>query len=126
MASAILCAADDGDPVAVALIADQAEAVAQSVRAGVRRAGLGPGYPLVLAGGLFRHDSTTLIDALSRSLPDARPRVTTLEPAAGAARMAARTVGFSFHADVSFGERLDGAEIVSWRDVLDPVDLPAT
>jgi N-acetylglucosamine kinase-like BadF-type ATPase len=91
----ILDVAEEGDEVARHLVRQQGEAVSRSVLAAVRRVGLEVPYRLVLAGGLFNHASSLLTVALSEELPDARPVVTTVEPAAGVALMAARSTGFS-------------------------------
>jgi N-acetylglucosamine kinase-like BadF-type ATPase len=113
----ILDVAEDGDRVAIQLIRDQAEAVVRSVRAGAKQAGLSGSYPLVLAGGMFSHDSSRLVDALSEALPQAHPVVPRVQPAVGVALMAADVVGLPLPAEVALATVIAEADLVSWRDV---------
>lgn len=109
--------ADEGDPVARELIRGQGKAIARTVRAGVARAELTPPYPLVLAGGLFRHPSRLLTDALCQCVPDSHPCVTQVEPAVGVALMAAEHAGFSDRRDVTLAACADEMQIPAWREV---------
>jgi N-acetylglucosamine kinase-like BadF-type ATPase len=112
LARAILDTADEGDAVAAQLLRDQAGAVARTVRAAVSRAGLPAPYPLVLAGGLFRHGSPLLGSLLAELLPDSATTVTDVEPAVGVAVMAAAAAGFTqirldtLAADIAVGSGL--------------------
>jgi len=108
LAPAILDTADEGDDVAGQLLRDQAAAIARTVRAAVTRAGLATPYPLVLAGGLFRHRSPLLGRLLAGLLPDGRIMVTNVEPAAGVAVMAATHAGFP---DLTLAAVVAGGEI---------------
>jgi N-acetylglucosamine kinase-like BadF-type ATPase len=112
--------AEQGDLIAQGLIDDQAAAIARSVRAGVARAALTRPYPLILAGGLFRHGSSRLSDAVAAAIPDGRVRVTQIEPAAGVALMAARHAGFRTRFEEVIGSVAAAVTIPDWRSVADP------
>jgi N-acetylglucosamine kinase-like BadF-type ATPase len=120
LAPTILDVADEGDVVARRLVAEQAEAIARSVRAGVARAGVASPHPLVLAGGLFRHRSALLAEDLGAALPDARITVSAAQPVAGVAVMAAERAGMALDAERLLGEAPGEAAIPPWRSAEAP------
>jgi N-acetylmuramic acid 6-phosphate etherase len=104
LAAVVLSLAEDGDAVAVAILHDNAAALAETANAAAHNAGLAPsGWPLALAGGLLLNSAcyrTGLVTAMHGR--GCQPSVTTLvpEPAEGAVRLArTRTVSAVIHSD---------------------------
>jgi N-acetylglucosamine kinase-like BadF-type ATPase len=95
LAPSVLDVADEGDPVARALVDDVADAIMRSVHAAAARTGLAGRYPVALAGGLFRHRSRLLYHAVATRLPDTELRLTPTEPVAGALLLAAAEASVS-------------------------------
>jgi N-acetylglucosamine kinase-like BadF-type ATPase len=104
------CAAE-GDELALERIGWVARENAGYLRAGARACGLGEPTPITLAGGVMRHASSLLIDALAQALPGCELRRARREPAHGAL-MAALDEG--------------GAGVVELDDTTLPGDLFAT
>jgi N-acetylglucosamine kinase-like BadF-type ATPase len=104
------CAAE-GDELALERITWVARENAAYLRAGALACGLGDPTPITLAGGVMRHASSLLIDALADALPGAELRRARREPAHGAL-MAALDEG--------------GAGVVALDDAALPGDLFAT
>jgi N-acetylglucosamine kinase-like BadF-type ATPase len=104
------CAAE-GDELALERVGWVARENAAYLRAGARACGLGEPTPITLAGGVMRHSSSLLIDALARALPGCELRRARREPAHGAL-MAALDEG--------------GAGLVKLDDSALPEDLFAT
>ncbi len=104
------CAAE-GDELALARVAWVARENAGYLRAGARACGLGEPTPITLAGGVMRHPSSLLVDALAQALPGCELRRPRREPAHGAL-LAALEEG--------------GAEPVALDDAALPGDLFAT
>jgi N-acetylglucosamine kinase-like BadF-type ATPase len=108
--------AEAGDAVAQALIEDQGAAAARSIQAAVVRAGIEGSYPLVLTGGLFKHRSRRLSDAIARALPDSVPVVTRVESVAGVALLAARRAGFPTDRDDTLAAVAGQTDILAWHE----------
>jgi N-acetylglucosamine kinase-like BadF-type ATPase len=104
------CAAE-GDELALERITWVARENAAYLRAGARECGLGDPTPITLAGGVMRHPSSLLVDALAEALPGSDLRRPRREPAHGAL-MAALDEG--------------GAGVVALDDSALPGDLFAT
>lgn len=80
LAPLLLDEADAGDATALRIVRDYGEALGDMALVAARQVGLaGSAFPLVLAGGMFRHPTTVLEDIISA-------RVHTTEPAAHAMR----------------------------------------
>jgi N-acetylglucosamine kinase-like BadF-type ATPase len=77
-----------GDPAATQVVTDLGRRFGEYVRVAAGRVGLAEGYPLVLAGGLFRHQSHLLLDAVASMAPGSLPRRASHEPAVGALLLA--------------------------------------
>jgi N-acetylglucosamine kinase-like BadF-type ATPase len=91
-APAVLAAADEGDPVATAILNDQAVLVADYARVTAERAGFDArrdAVPVVLAGPVLTTLRATfrsaVIAQISRTMPVARTELTAFPPAVGAA-----------------------------------------
>ena len=104
------CAAE-GDELALERVGWVARENAAYLRAGARACGLGEPTPITLAGGVMRHPSSLLVDALAEALPGCELRRARREPAHGAL-MAALDEG--------------GAGVVALDDTALPEDLFAT
>lgn len=97
-APAVLAAAAAGDPAAGAIVRRQGDTLGSYALAAARRVGLGPGpFPLILAGGVFRHPSRLLAEALEarvrRVVPGVRAEPGRFEPALGALLLALESQG---------------------------------
>ena len=97
LARVVLDTAEAGDETARGLVATQGVILADYALAAVRQVGLsGRRFPLVLAGGIFRHPSRLLPKAISDHVqaaePGATPLVARLEPVAGALLLALRSL----------------------------------
>jgi N-acetylglucosamine kinase-like BadF-type ATPase len=85
LAPAVLDEAAAGDPVANGIARRAAVTLAGQARVAAERAGLaGSSYPLVLAGGVFRHPSDLIARLVAEGVPDGRPVRARFEPAIGA------------------------------------------
>jgi N-acetylglucosamine kinase-like BadF-type ATPase len=85
LAPVILDAADDGDPIALRIVLAAGQRLAEYAGVAARTVGLGDDpYPLVLAGGVFRHPSPLIRTEIIASLPGARVIDAAFEPVAGA------------------------------------------
>jgi N-acetylglucosamine kinase-like BadF-type ATPase len=89
LARLVLDAAASGDSVARQIVESQAQSAAQYVLVAIRQTGLPPQpFHLVLAGGIFRHPSPLLANALihhvHQRVPQAIPIHSQIEPVAGA------------------------------------------
>jgi N-acetylglucosamine kinase-like BadF-type ATPase len=94
----LLDAAADGDPTARQIVVEHGEALADYALVAARNVGLvDQPFPLVLAGGVFRHPSPLLREALvarvQAAAPGAQPTGARLEPAAGALLLAFELAG---------------------------------
>jgi len=90
-------AARNGDEVAQKILEDQAQALVVSIKAVVKKLGLGgqESFPLVLAGGnLTHHDSylTTMVKQMvHQQIPQANVSLPSLKPEFAAALLACKT-----------------------------------
>jgi len=85
LAPAVLDEADAGDEVAAAIVANQGRILGDQTQACAERVGLAGGeFPVVLAGGVFRHASRLLAETLMQRIPDGRAVPAAHEPAVGA------------------------------------------
>jgi len=85
LAPAVLDEADAGDHVAGAIVAGQGHILGDQTRVCAERVGLlGGEFPVVLAGGVFRHRSRLLAETLMERIPGGRPVPAAHEPVAGA------------------------------------------
>ena len=80
----LLDVAEEGDELARERITWVARENAAYLRAGARACGLGEPTPVTLAGGVMRHPSTLLVDALAAALPGCEFTRARREPAHGA------------------------------------------
>jgi N-acetylglucosamine kinase-like BadF-type ATPase len=77
-------AADDGDPVAREIVVGNGIRLGEGARISAARVGLEGAHALVLAGGVLRHGSPLMVDAICSRLPEARPLRAEREPAVAA------------------------------------------
>ncbi|MBA4064386.1 MAG: N-acetylmuramic acid 6-phosphate etherase [Isosphaera sp.] len=91
LAPVVLAAAADGDPVADGIVGSAAAELAAAVASAARQLGLGPAFPVALAGGLFV-SSAAYRDRFAAALAarglSASPVTVVAEPAEGAVRLA--------------------------------------
>jgi N-acetylglucosamine kinase-like BadF-type ATPase len=95
LAPALLDEAVAGDEVAREIVEHQAGELADFARVGAKKVGLDAGFPLVLLGGVFRHPSRLLGDAILARLPEGKPVASSFEPAVGALLLAIDAIGAS-------------------------------
>lgn len=88
LAPVVLDSADRGDEVAVRVISTAGQLLGEYARVGADRVGLSGSYPLILAGGVFRHPSPLLRSDVIAALPGAVVATAPLEPIAGALLLA--------------------------------------
>jgi N-acetylglucosamine kinase-like BadF-type ATPase len=80
----VLDAGDAGDPVAVEIVTGNGHRLGEAARISAARVGLEGGYALVLAGGVLRHGSRLMTDAVCARVPEAVPLRAEREPAVAA------------------------------------------
>lgn len=77
-------AAHAGDPAAQAIVAEEARDLASFACAAARQVGIEPGsdrtHDLVVAGGVFRHERSGLLDAIHARYADLFPNVRVVRP----------------------------------------------
>jgi N-acetylglucosamine kinase-like BadF-type ATPase len=83
LAGVLLDCAAEGDALARERVTWVARECADYLRAGARACGLGEPTPITLAGGVMRHPSPLLVDALAEALPGSELRRARREPALG-------------------------------------------
>ena len=99
LAALLLDAADDGDPAAEAIVVEHGRDLGRTALAAARQVGIDPITPFALAltGGVMRHPSVRLREAILGTVRDAAPGVvvvaTRLEPVAGAVLLAFDAAG---------------------------------
>jgi N-acetylglucosamine kinase-like BadF-type ATPase len=109
LASILLDEADAGDDVALRVVQEHGAALGNIAIAAARKVGLeGTSFPLVLAGGVFRHPTLVLQDAIVTRVrttsPDIRPVRSPAEPVVGVLLQALTVAGA--HADRALMDRL--------------------
>jgi len=93
-ADAVLDEAEGGDAVAREIVKRAGAHLGDHAHVCATRTGqLGAPFPLVLSGGVMRHRSILLREAILERLPDAEPIYPAVEPVAGAVLLAADRVG---------------------------------
>lgn len=93
-ADAVLDEAAARDPVARSIVVRAGERLGDYARICAARTGhQAPGFPLVLCGGVLRHPSSLLPDAILTRIPDAVPVWPSVEPVAGAVLLAGDQAG---------------------------------
>jgi N-acetylglucosamine kinase-like BadF-type ATPase len=92
-APAVIDEAEVGDSVARSIVGAQGAVLGDIVRVAAARVGLAPPFPLVLAGGVLRHPSRLLADAVVARVPGGRPLASAFEPVVGSLLLAADAVG---------------------------------
>jgi N-acetylglucosamine kinase-like BadF-type ATPase len=98
LAPVLLDAADAGDEVALQVVREHGAGLGNIARVAMRKVGLeNAAVPLVLAGGVFRHPTTVLEDAIVATLrqtaPAIRPMRSPAEPIIGVMLQALSTAG---------------------------------
>ncbi len=95
LAPLVLGAAAAGDAAALAIVRDHGSRLAQYAIVAAGRVGLDLATaPVVLNGGVFRHESSVLVDALTTALPPGTRVVRSRhEPASGALLLALEQLG---------------------------------
>lgn len=94
MAPVLLDCADAGDAVSVAIVRQAGGWLGDEARMSARRVGVDrPGCPVVLTGGVFRHPTTVLADAVMERLPDAVAVRATVPPLVGPLLLALDELG---------------------------------
>ena len=97
----LLDTAAAGDPTAAAIVASQGEQLGRWALAATRRVGLGPDdqFRLALTGGVLRHETPALREAIVRTVLAGAPGATLVgsapEPAAGALLLAFDAAGLA-------------------------------
>lgn len=100
LARILLDTAHDGDSVAAAIVQAHGAGLGALAVVAARKVGLGAQpFPLALAGGVLRHPTHLLADALvarvQATLPNAQPVASRFEPVIGALLMAMQSAGLS-------------------------------
>ncbi len=117
----LLDEAEAGDAAARKIVREHGRALGEYARIAARKVGIeGTPFPLVLAGGVLRHPSTLLPDAIIECVqttsPDARPTHSRFEP----------VVGALFTALEAGGATIDDALLERLVPTLPPSELFAT
>jgi hypothetical protein len=95
--------------VAVELVTVTGTRLGDYARVTAARAGLPEsGFPVVLCGGVLRHHSPLLRDAILARIPEGRPVTATAEPVVGAVLLAADGAGLRLDRDAL------GTTLLSW------------
>lgn len=107
-ADAVLDEAEAGDDVARTIVREAGGRLGDYARVCARKTGqLGQQIPLVLSGGVLRHRSTVLREAILERLPEGVPLYPAAQPVVGAVLLAADRLG------VALEVKLRGAEELS-------------
>src|SRR5262249_53306697 len=97
-AEVLLDEADAGDPVALDLVTLAGTRAGGYARISAGRVGLlGTGFELVLCGGVLRHRSPIMRDAILAQVPQGRPVTAQAEPVVGAVLLAADAAGVTLN-----------------------------
>ena len=80
----VLDAADAGDATAAAIVTGEGRVLGGQARVSAQAVGFDGAFPVVFVGGVFRHPSRLLRDAVLAELPGAEPVATRWEPAIAA------------------------------------------
>jgi N-acetylglucosamine kinase-like BadF-type ATPase len=96
----VLDVAADGDPIAMAIVRREGKVLGEQAAVCARELGLTGAFPLVLVGGVFRHPSSLLREAVQAEVPQGVPVEATVEPAVGALLRAFDALGIDADAAV--------------------------
>ncbi len=107
-AEVVLDEAAAGDPVAVEIVTTAGTRLGDYGRLSAARVGLADGFTIVLCGGLLRHPSPILREAILARLPAGRPVEAITEPVVGAVLLAGDSVGEMLDANIL------AARLLSW------------
>ncbi len=108
MSPVLLDEAALGDPVAAGIVTAAGRAMGGQGRASAERVEMDvAGATVVMGGGLFRHPSTVLVDAVMSELAAAVPVRTTLPPVVGAVMLARDRLGLDSDAEELNGSLVD-------------------
>lgn len=91
----VLDEAAAGDPVAMAIVRREGKVLGEQAAVCVRELGFAGSFPLVLVGGVFRHPSSLLREAVQAEVPQGVPVEAAVEPAVGALLRAFDALGIS-------------------------------
>jgi len=101
LAPVVLDVADTGDAVALSIVETLGHGLGRYAAVAAHKVELDPaGHPLVLAGSVFRHPTSVLVDAVAAELPAAVPTRAAFEPAVGALLLAFDELGLEPDPDV--------------------------
>jgi N-acetylglucosamine kinase-like BadF-type ATPase len=95
LAPAVLDEAEAGDGVALEIVRSLGRVLGEEARVAAARVGLEAPYPVVLAGGVLRHPSTLLADAIMERVPGGRAVRIGAEPVRGALLFAFDRAGWT-------------------------------
>lgn len=95
LAPAVLDEAAADDPVARRIVEEQGAQLGDLGRVAAEKVGLAGPFPLVLAGGVLRHPSPLLRNAILARVPSGRPVTSAFEPVVGALLLAFDETGAS-------------------------------
>jgi N-acetylglucosamine kinase-like BadF-type ATPase len=99
-AEVVLDEADAGDEVALGLVTVAGTRLGDYARVSADRVGLaGSPFVLVLCGGVLRHPSPLMREAIVSRVPDGVPVTSTVEPIVGAVLLAADDAGVEMDRD---------------------------
>jgi len=98
-AEVVLDEATAGDPVAVEIVTTAGSRLGDYGRISAARVGLADGFTLVLCGGVLRHSSPLLREAILARLPAGRPVTASAEPVVGALLLASDRAGAALDVD---------------------------
>ncbi|MGI9186848.1 MAG: N-acetylglucosamine kinase [Gaiellales bacterium] len=96
----VLDVAAEGDPIAMAIVRREGKTLGEQAAVCVRELGFAGAFPLVLVGGVFRHPSSLLREAVQAEVPQGVPVEAAVEPAVGALLRAFDTLGIEGDAAV--------------------------
>ncbi len=115
LASVVLDEAERGDAVAGRIVRDEIDVLSSYARVAAARVPLPAPFPLVLAGGVFRHPSGSLADGIRAAVPGGTVVRPTLEPAAGALLLAFDARGATAAVEARVRETLPDASLFATR-----------
>jgi len=107
-AEVVLDEAAAGDPVAVEIVTTAGTRLGDYGRLSADRVALDDGFTVVLCGGVLRHPSPLLREAILARLPAGRPVTASTEPVVGAVLLAGDSVGDTLDLDAV------SAALLSW------------
>ena len=91
----VLDVAAEGDPIAMAIVRREGKVLGEQAAVCARELGFTGAFPLVLVGGVFRHSTSLLREAVQAEVPMGVPVEAAVEPAVGALLRAFDALGVS-------------------------------